>query len=493
MKRRTFCASTLSLGAASLPIGKLFAASDPGGMPAIGGSGKQLLLSQKDILDFQGGFKGKVLLPGQSGYEQARKVWNGSFDRKPAVIASCTDAADVARAVSFGRSSGLLVAVRGGGHSMSGQSACEGGLLIDLSPMRAVSIDAANKRAHVQPGVLLGELDREAQAVKLVTPAGTVSHTGVAGLTLGGGYGRLARKFGLTCDNFTNAEVVTAEGKLIKASATENPDLMWGLRGGGGNFGVVTGFDFQLHEQDPMVYGGVLIFPVSQARDVLRVWSEYGQVAPDEFCADAVLMRGQDGAPVLQFAVCYSGKLENAERALKPLRDAGKPIVDKLGPVPYVNLQKSGDAANPHGRSYYIKSGFPRKIDAGLMDAMIGLVESATVPIFNIVLVHQGGAIARVDAASSAITNRDRTFSIVLVTAWDDTSQTSKNVEWARGAWKKIEPFTDGYYINTANADDAKKRVQESYGPYYDRLVALKRKYDPTNLFHLNANIAPGA
>jgi len=491
MKRRTFCASALTLGAGALPLGKLFAGTDSAAVSAVSGTGKQLLLPRKDILDFQAGLEGKVLLVGQSGYDEARKVWNGSFDRKPAVIASCRSAADVARAVSFGRSHDLLVGVRGGGHSMSGQSAVEGGLLIDLSPMRSVRVDAAKKMAHVDPGVLLGELDREAQAVKLVVPAGTVSHTGVAGLTLGGGYGRLARKFGLTCDNFTSAEVVTADGKVVKASATENADLMWGLRGGGGNFGVVTGFDFQLHEQDPMVYGGVLMFPAAQARDVLRMWAEYGETVSNEFCADAVLTRGQGGAPVLLFDVCYSGKPENAEKLLKPLRAAGKPIMDRLGPVPYVNLQKSGDASNPHGRSYYIKSGFPRKIDAGLVDAAVGLLESATVPIFNVVFVHQGGAIARVDPASSAVTHRDRTFSIVLVNAWDDTTQTPKNVEWGRSAWKKIEPFTDGYYINTANADDAKKRVQESYGPNYERLVALKRKYDPTNLFHLNANIAP--
>jgi len=493
MKRRTFCASTLTLGASSLAIGKLFAAGDSAAVPALSGTGKPVALARNDLVDFQSGFKGKVRVPGQEGYEQARKVWNGSFDRKPAIIASCTNAADVARAVSFGRSHDLLVAVRGGGHSMSGQSAVEGGLLIDLSPMRAVRVDAAKKRASVEPGVLLGELDRATAAVGLVTPAGTVSHTGVAGLTLGGGYGRLARKFALTCDNLLSAEVVTADGKIVKAGAGENPDLLWGLRGGGGNFGVVTNFDFQLHEQNPTVLGGSIVFPVAQARDAFRMWSEYGETCPDDLDADVVLTRGEGGRPVLVFAVCYAGKAENLDAALKPIRAVGKPIVDRIAPMPYVELQRSGDEANPHGRSYYIKSGFPRKLEPGVVDVAIDVLESSPVQVVNVVFVHQGGAISRVDAASSAVTNREKTFSIVLATGWDDTAQSAKNIDWGRGAWKKIEPFTDGYYVNTANVDDSKKRVRETYGANYEKLVSLKRKFDPTNLFHLNANIAPEA
>jgi FAD/FMN-containing dehydrogenase len=487
VKRRTFCISALTAGAASLSAGRLLAAASAD-VPALTSAGKQLVLGRNDVKDLAAGLRGQLMLSGDEGYEQARKVWNGAFDRRPALIARCAGAADVSRAVTFGRTHGLLLAVRGGGHSLSGQSACEGGLLIDLSQLRKIRIDQAAKRARAEPGALLGDLDRESQAVGLATPAGTVSHTGIAGLTLGGGYGRIARKFGLTCDNLTAAEVVTADGRIVRASDGENADLMWGLRGGGGNFGVVTSFEYRLHPVDPMMYGGVLMFPLAQARQVLSFWSEFA--ASDELYADVVLTRGPGGAPVVLFDVCYSGPVKQAESALKPLRQAGKPVVDALAPASYLDLQRSSDANNPHGRKYYIKSGFIKRLEPKVIDAMLGISEGAPMPL-SVILVHQGGAIAKVKPSATAVARREHPHSLVIAASWDDPAQTARNVEWARAAWRKLEPLTDGYYVNTANADDSERGVRDTYGANYDRLVALKNKYDPGNLFRMNANIKP--
>jgi len=490
VKRRNFCISALAAGAATLPLSR-FAAAAGDDIAAMSGAGKQLTLSTTEVKDFAAGLRGQLLLPEQDGYEAARKVWNGAFDKRPALIARCAGAADVQRAVDFGRTHGLLLAVRGGGHSLSGQSTCDGGMMIDLSPMHSVQVDPLAKSARVEPGALLGDLDREAQAFGLATPAGTVSHTGVAGLTLGGGYGRLARKFGLTCDNLTAAEVITADGKFVRASGKENADLFWGLRGGGGNFGVVTSFTYQLHPVEPIVFGGALIFPATQAREVLKFWADYARAAPDDFYAEAILTRGPGGMPALVFDVCHCGPREQAERDLKPLRQAGKASVDALAPISYVDLQRSGDGTTPHGRSYYIKSGYMSRIEPALIDVGLELLATAPMAGFGLIMVHHGGAIARVKPGATAVPLRDPLHSVVLNTAWEGKADADKNVAWARDAWRKLEPLTNGYYVNTANADDPQKRVRDSYGMNYGRLAALKRKYDPANLFHLNANIRP--
>jgi FAD/FMN-containing dehydrogenase len=494
MRRRTFCASAAAaLTATALPLQRLFAATEGGAdVPALGPDRKQVILKGSDIDDLRAAMRGEVLTAGQDGYESARHVWNGAFDRKPAVIARCTGAADVILSVNFARAHDLLVAVRGGGHSLSGQSVCDGGMMIDLAPMQSVHVDPLGKIARVEPGVLLGKLDHESQAFGLATPAGTVSHTGAAGLTLGGGFGRIARKFGLACDNMIGADVVTAGGKLVRVSEKENPNLLWGLRGGGGNFGIVTSFEYRLYPVDAMMYGGPLVFPLEQARDVLTFFSGYALEAPDDLYTDCFLLTTPDGHKALVFDVCYSGPVSNAERVLKPLRDIRKPIQDGLQVVPYVKLQASGDNGFPVGRSYYIKSGFIHRIEPAMIEEVVGRYQTA-LPTTVIAFVQHGGAISRVKPDATAFSHRDAKHSALLFTSWDDKADAEPNMHWVRGVWSKVEPMTDGFYVNEMSDDDPERRVRANYGANYDRLARLKAQYDPTNLFRLNANVKPMA
>ncbi len=490
MKRRTFCVSTLSMTAVALmPMRRLFAANPD--VPAVSGTGKQIVLAGRDVDDFRASLRGRLLTAGEEGYDQARRIWNGSFDRKPALIARCAGAADVIQAVNFARAHDLLVAVRGGGHSLSGQSVCDGGLMIDLSPMRGVRVDPIARRARAEPGVLLGELDRETQAFGLATPAGTVSHTGIAGLTLGGGYGRIARKHGLSCDNLVAADVVTADGRLVHASDKENADLLWGLRGGGGNFGIVTSFEYRLHAVDPMMYGGAILYPADAARDVLRFFAGYAPEAPDEMYTDAALVTGPDGSRLLALDTCYCGPLATAEKVFAPLRQIRRPLQDTAGPTPYVKLQASGDANTPHGLKIYEKSGFIRRIEPTLIDELMDRLASSKLRTVQAIFVQQGGAIARVKPNATASWHRDPQHSLLLQAIWEDPAQAGSAMEWGRSTWRAVESHTDGFYVNTVSEDDPQARVRSTYGDNYPRLVALKKKYDPSNLFRRNANIDP--
>jgi FAD/FMN-containing dehydrogenase len=490
MKRRTFTAAMLSVTAAALlPARRAFAASAD--VPALHASGKQFVLSATDIEDLRASLRGELLTAGQAGYDEARRIWNGAFDRRPAFIVRCKGAADVIQCVNFARSHDLLVAVRGGGHSLSGQSVCDGGLMIDLSRMRGVRVDPDTRRALAEPGVLLGELDRETQAFGLATPAGTVSHTGIAGLTLGGGFGRIARRFGLTCDNLVSAEVVTADGRLVRASLAENADLLWGLRGGGGNFGIVTLFEYQLHPVDPRMYGGSIIFAFEAARDVLHRFSDIAQAASDDFYADAALVSGRDGKRILAIDTCYSGPLANAERVFKPLRSVRKPLQDLAGPSLYVSLQTSGDETNRAGRGNYERSGFLRRIEPLLVDEILERLRSSGLPGAQAIFVHHGGAISRTKPVATAFWHRDAQHSLLVQGAWDDPAGGAPIMEWARKTWAAVESQTNGFYVNTVAADDPKRRIRAAYGENYAKLVALKKKYDPSNLFRRNANIEP--
>ncbi len=455
--------------------------------------GKQAVVPGSDIADLRGSLRGELLIPGATGYDQARKVWNGSFDRHPALIARCAGAADVVQAVKFAAAHSLLVAVRGGGHSLSGQSVCDGGLVIDLSRMRSVQVDPTAHTARLEPGVLLGEFDREAQSFGLVTTAGTVSHTGAAGLTLGGGFGRLARKFALACDNLTGAELVTADGRFVRASAHENPDLLWGLRGGGGNFGIVTSFEYQLHVAGPTMYGGAIAFPIAQARDILKFFNGYAADAPDELNADAALVMSPHGA-LLAFDICYCGPLKDAERVLAPLTQFRKPVMSQLGPAPYVQLQTSSDEADAVGRGYYERSGFIRSIEPDLIEATVARMEAPHSEPGAIIFVHHGGAISRVKPEATAFWHRDARHTVLVDVDWDDPTDHAArdaNIAWARETWHMVEKFTDGFYVNTLAADDAHQRIRSTYGANYEKLVALKDKYDPTNLLRMNANVPP--
>ncbi len=491
MRRRTFCASALAAASfARLP----FVYAAPAAEIAVArNDGKRGALKSSEVSDLRRNLRGRLLLPQDPEYDRARRIWNGSFDRKPALIARCSDAADVIQAVTFARTHDLVLAVRGGGHSLSGQSVCEGGLMIDLARMSSVLVDPNERTARLGPGVLLGEFDREAQSFKLATTAGTVSHTGVAGLTLGGGFGRLARRYGLACDNLIAADVVTADGRLIHTSEQENPELLWGLRGGGGNFGVVTSLEYRLHAVGPMMYGGLIVFPMSKARALLRFFAEFAATAPDELNADAELATTPFGNMV-GFDITWSGPPDQAEAVLAPLRKFTRPVSDRLAAVSYVDLQRSIDTGAEPGRGYYERSGFVRRLTPELIEALIARIEAPHPSSAAFVMVHQGGAIARVKPDATAFWHRDAGHSVLVDVDWDDPhdqAESERNIGWAREAWKGIEPLTDGFYVNTMAADDPHQRVRATYGDNYPRLVALKDKYDPGNLFRRNANVVP--
>ena len=494
MQRRAFCASAIAtLGAAALPFNRAFAAvsSVAADIDAITGDGKQVTLSRLDVDDFRASLRGQLLLPDSAGYDDARKVWNGMFDRRPALIARCAGAADVVQSVNFARAHKLLVAVRGGGHSLSGQSVCDHGLMIDLSPMRSVRIDPVRKTARVEPGCMLGDLDRESLPFGLVTTTGTVSHTGAAGLTLGGGFGRLARVHATACDNLRTVDIVTADGKLQEASPAENPDLFWGLRGGGGNFGVVTSFEYRLFPFDGQVYGGHLVFPFANARNMLRGFGELSEDAPDALWTEINLGVTASRERVVVMDVCYSGPMQSAEQVLAPYRSLGKPLSDGLAPVHYSKLQTKDDERARFGRHYYTRSGILTQLEGGLIDAIVEVFGAAQVRQPRIALPAQGGAIKRIARDATALWHRDAQFSVIFQTSGDDGSGNAENTEWVKSNWPAVEGFTSGFYANTNLADVAAGRVRAAYGGNFDRLVALKTRYDPTNLFRLNANIQP--
>jgi FAD/FMN-containing dehydrogenase len=450
-----------------------------------------VVLKPADIADLRGTLHGQLLTPGQDGYDSARRIWNGAFDKKPALIARCASATDVSQAIQFARTHDLLVAVRGGGHSLSGQSVCDGGLMIDLSPMKGVRVDPQTKRAHVEPGVLLGQFDSAAQAHSLATTAGTVSHTGVAGLTLGGGFGRIGRRFGLACDNLVSADVITADGAFVKASAHDNPDLFWGLRGGGGNFGVVTSFEYQLHDVPPPMIGGMLIFPFVNARELIGSFADFIDGASEEMYCDCAIVTGPDGQRIIALNVCHSGTTAAAEKELAQLRKIGRPIQDGLGASTYVQLQSALDANYPHGRGYYIKSGFVRSLSAKVIDAIVSHLEAGPMATGVVNIPHQGGAITRVKPDATAFWHRDANHSVMMIGFWDDPAQAASNRQWVKDGWKKVEPLTNGFYVNELAHDDPASRVEATYVGNYPRLAALKKRYDPANLFRMNANVAP--
>ncbi|HEX4618780.1 MAG TPA: FAD-binding oxidoreductase, partial [Steroidobacteraceae bacterium] len=385
--------------------------------------------------------------------------------------------------------------VRGGGHSFAGQSGCDGGLVIDLSPMRAVDIDPLARQARVGGGALLGHLDREALAFGLATPAGVVADTGVAGLTLGGGIGRLARRFGLSCDNLIGAEVITADGRWLRVNAKDNADLLWGLRGGAGNFGVVTEFVFGLHEVAPQLYGGTLSFAVDDVRPVLKSFADFMAGAPDELYAHVDVGPDEHGKRLVEFEVSYCGAVQDAERAIGPLRKLGKPHSDGLAAASYVKLQGSNDMPGASHHGVYLKGGLVSTLSPTLIDVIAGCLESAQIDSVGLGLQPLGGAIARVAPAATAFWNRTAGYSMHVVGAWKadaDQGTVERNKDWVRSSWEKLEPLTHGRYVNIAGGEQHEGRAFAAYGDNYPRLAALKKQYDPKNLFRLNANIKPG-
>jgi hypothetical protein len=495
IKRRHFLSNSLAaLPVVALPCQRLFAAADLANgndVEAVTGDGKQVLLKASEVRDFSASLRGELLMRDSAGYDTARHAWNGAFDRHPALIARCTGPADVMQAVKFAATHQLLVSVRGGGHSLSGQSVCEKGLMIDLAQMNGVRVDPLRKIATVEGGALLGALDREALAHGLVTTAGTVSHTGVGGLTLGGGFGRLGRRFGLTCDNVRTVDLVTADGKFLTASGQQNKDLFWGLRGGGGNFGVATAFDFQLHTIDPVMVGGELAYSWEDAPAVLKFFFESAPDMPDELNVDAALVRLPNDMRMMTLDICYCGPRDQADKVLAPLRQIRKPVRDEVTVTPYVNLQTSGDAGTAHGRKYYIKGGFVQKASAGLIDVAIATIDEAKLPVVQAVVFPQGGgAYARVKPDATAFAQRTAAHNVFLYNTWEDPALSEPVGAWVKASWPRIERHTFGFYVNEFNAEDA-SRLRDTYGGNFERLVALKTRVDPNNLFRLNANVTP--
>jgi len=502
VSRRQFM-SAAAAAAVALPAGRAWAdaatATVPGNIAALDLSGKPITLAASDIKDFRAALGGQLLLAKDNGYDQARRVWNGAFDRHPALIARCANTADVAKAVSFARAHNLLTAVKGGGHSITGQSSCDGGLMLDLGLMKAIDIDKGKRIGKAQGGVLLVELDFKTQEVGLVTTLGTAADTGIAGLTLGGGQGRLMRTHGMTCDNVRAFEIVTADGKVLQVSAQQNPDLFWGLRGGGGNFGVVTNFEYQLHALDHPVLAGSRLYPYQDARTVLNAMFELTQKAPDELFIDVGITVLDPSAPIppgkyVALEVLYSGKPADGEKLIAPLAKLGKPLIDTIATKPYVQAQlgPTGAAppALPAGLGFYVKSGFMNAVPDSLVTEVLHACDHAPEWFNGIGIIALGGAPARVKPDATAYWNRLAQWDMLMYGVWSDHSQDARNAQVLRDLWKAFEPFTKGYYVNT-EPSESEKRLRETYGDNYSRLVQLKNRYDPGNLFRLNANIKP--
>jgi FAD/FMN-containing dehydrogenase len=460
-------------------------------VPASTTTGGHIVLGDAAVKHLQTTLRGELLCPGDDRYEETRRVWNGLIDKRPALIARCTGVADVITAVTFAREHNLLVSVRGGGHSIAGKAVCNGGLMIDLSRMRGVHVDPGTQTARVAGGALLGDLDRATQAFGLATTAGVVTHTGVAGLTLGGGVGRLAHKYGLACDNLLSVELVTGEGRVLTASATENADLFWGIRGGGGNFGIVATFEFRLHPVGPRVLGGTALYPLAKARAALKFYAEYSQTAPDELSADAFLLTLPNGEQAFAIDVCYIGPIAQGERVLHPLRKFGPPLADQIGPTAYVDLQASGDVFFPPGLCYYYKSHFLKELREEAIEVVVTHFATVPSPRSVVALQQYGGAVSRVGQAGTAFGHREAQYNFIPTSAWTDPAESEQHRNWVREAWDLMRPFaTGGVYVNNL-AEEGEDQVRAAYGPHYERLVGVKNKYDPTNFFRLNANIKP--
>lgn len=450
---------------------------------------RSLALDEATIQDFRAGLRGQVILPGDADYDDGRLVWNGMIDRRPTLIVRCARVTDASRAIRFARDQHLLLAVRGGGHNVTGAGTCDGGLVIDLSPMKAVQVDSERRTARVEPGATWKEFDEETQQYGLATTGGLISSTGVAGFTLGGGIGWLVRKHGLACDNLISAEVVAADGQLVRANAGENPDLYWGLRGGGGNFGVVTAFEFALHPVATVV-GGVVAHPLPRAREVLHFYRHFIATAPDELTTLVNFATTPEGHQIIGIAACYAGPVEQGAEVMRPLKEFGPPAMDMMGPLPYTALQQANDLRAPAGLQNYWKAAFLQDLSDEAIDAMIEYATHVTSQLSMIHLHQLGGAMNRVAADATAFGHRDSEFVVNIIGMWQEPGDNEQHIDWARGLFAALQPYAHGAYINFLG-DEGQERVRAAYGPNYARLVALKNKYDPTNLFRLNQNIRP--
>lgn len=434
--------------------------------------------------------RGPLHRPGDDGYDTARTVWNAAIDRRPALVARCMGADDVVAAVLFARQHGLLPSVKGGGHNVAGTAVCDGGLLLDLSPMKGIRVDPVARTVRAEPGLTWGELDAAAQAFGLATVGVDVSSVGIAGVTLGGGFGWLVRSHGLACDNLLSVDMVTADGRFLTASASENADLFWGVRGGGGNFGVVTSFEYRLHPVGQLL-AGLLLYPVAKATEVLRFYREYTRTAPDALTVWAILLTAADGTPTLALFVCYNGADAAAERAVRPLREFGPPLADHIEPMSYRAVQSMFDAAFPPGRYSCWKSEYLAGLSDDAIDTIADQFATVPSPQSAVLIETLGGAVGRVGPEETAFPARDAPYSFLIVSVWPEPAESERNVQWTDEFWRAMQPFASGgVYVNYLG-EEGEARVKAAYGRNYDRLVALKHEYDPTNLFRCNQNIPP--
>jgi FAD/FMN-containing dehydrogenase len=446
--------------------------------------------------------RGPVIAPDDPGYDDARSIWNALIDRRPALIVQCSGAADVVDAVNFAREQGLVLSIKAGGHNVAGNAVNDGGIVLDLSSMRGVTVDPAARTVRVQGGATWGDLDRETQLFGLAVPGGVVSTTGVAGLTLHGGVGHLRRKHGLSIDNLISVDIVTADGQFRQASASENEDLFWAVRGAGSNFGVVTSFEFQAHPVGPMVFVGAIFYPFEEAKTILPAWRDFMTAAPEELSSLAICWSVPPhppfppeihGTPVVVVAAAYSGSVEDGERVVQPLRELAEPVVDASGPWPWLGLQSGFDVIFPKGELRYWKSRSVRELSDEVIDEIISLASRRPTPLTDIVTWHHGGAISRVDEAETAYGGRDVQFLVTAEASWTDPAQTDEAIAWAREVWDAMERFSTGsVYLNFPGLGEEEDNLAHAgYGANYERLAELKAKYDPENLFRMNINIPP--
>ena len=443
--------------------------------------------------DLRSNFRGELLTSVDPAYDQARKLWNGMIDKRPAAIARCASTADVISAIKFARSNNLAVSVRGGGHNVAGKALRDGALAIDLSPMKGLRVDPKMKTARAQGGVTWGEFDRETVAFDLVSTGGTVSTVGIAGLTLGGGIGWLMRKYGLASDNLVSVDIVIADGQFLTASESENADLFWAVRGGGGNFGVVTSFEYRLHELEPITAGTVL-YPFTMAKDVLRFYREFTSSAPDSVTTMAGVVNGPvAGEKAVWIGVCHSGPATEGERLVRPIKEFGPPVVDMIGPIPYTALQTMADANYPSGDRNYWRSNYLTELTDEVIDIVVARSDilpsgAGTSPFFE----HMHGAVGRRDEQHTAFSNRAAKYNFTVLSVWKDSGEDDKNIKWTRDFGDAMKPWATGAgYVNYMTDDEGAERIRATYEVNYERLVAIKKKYDPTNFFSGNQNITP--
>jgi FAD/FMN-containing dehydrogenase len=445
-----------------------------------------------DITSLRSAFSGQIFEPADARYDEARQIWNASVNKRPGLIARCTGVADVVAAINFARANNLLTSIRGGGHNVGGRALCDDGLVIDLSRMRSVFVDDATRRVRVQGGATLGDMDRETHVFGLTVPCGIVPKTGIGGLTLGGGVGWLIRKYGMTIDNLLSCQMVTADGKVLTASASENADLFWALRGGGGNFGVVTSFEFQAHPVST-VLGGFLLYPRAVAVDVIRHFRDYIASAPDEVTAYAALLHGPDGSALVGLIICYCGSQAEGERVLQPLRKFGSPLLNGIQPMPFPVMQSLLSASFPDGNQNYWKSTLQRELPDEAISAIVEHANRLQSPLSVAVIEYYGGAASRVSNEATAYPHRNLPWDILFLAQWTDPGQSSMHRDWARSGEEMLRPFSQNAHLLSALDVESEAVIKTAFGPNLERLAAIKKKYDPTNFFHVNVNISPGA